>query len=70
MPSVIGAFRADPRLDHRTAAPCPTFRWDGGDGMTPSAEALRKIAFDERAEIHDLVMQGIEAVLRKRGYVR
>jgi hypothetical protein len=34
----------------------------------PVYEALRKIAFDERAKIHDLVMQGIEAVLRKRGY--
>jgi hypothetical protein len=34
----------------------------------PVYEVLRKIAFDERAKIHDLVMQGIEAVLRKRGY--
>ena len=34
----------------------------------PVYEALRQIAFDERAKIHDLVMQGIEAVLRKRGY--
>ena len=28
----------------------------------PVYEVLRKIAFDERAKIHDLVMQGIEAV--------
>jgi hypothetical protein len=35
---------------------------------SPVYEVLRKIAFDERAKIHDLVMQGIEAVLRKRGY--
>jgi hypothetical protein len=34
----------------------------------PVYEALRKIAFEERAKIHDLVMQGIEAVLRQRGY--
>jgi hypothetical protein len=34
----------------------------------PVYEALRKIAFDERAKIHGLVMQGIDAVLRKRGY--
>jgi hypothetical protein len=34
----------------------------------PVYEVLRQIAFDERAKIHDLVMQGIEAVLRKRGY--
>ena len=32
----------------------------------PVYEVLRKIAFDERAKIHDLVMQGIEAVLRKQ----
>jgi hypothetical protein len=31
-------------------------------------EALRKIAFDERAKIHDLVMEGIDAALRRRGY--
>jgi hypothetical protein len=34
----------------------------------PVYEVLRKIAFDECAKIHDLVMQGIDAVLRKRGY--
>jgi hypothetical protein len=34
----------------------------------PVYEVLRKIAFDERTKIHDLVMQGIETVLRKRGY--
>jgi hypothetical protein len=31
-------------------------------------EALRKIAFDERLKIHDVVMEGIDAVLRRRGY--
>lgn len=31
-------------------------------------EALRKIAFEERVKIHDLAMEGIDAVLRKRGY--
>ena len=39
-----------------------------GSTPLPVYEALRQIAFDERAKIHDLVMQGIEAVLRKRGY--
>jgi hypothetical protein len=34
----------------------------------PVYEALRKIAFDERAKIHDLAMEGIDAVLRRRGY--
>ena len=31
-------------------------------------EALREIAFYERAKIHDLVMEGIGATLKKRGY--
>jgi hypothetical protein len=34
----------------------------------PVYEALRKIAFDERLKIHDLVMEGIDAALRRRGY--
>jgi hypothetical protein len=33
----------------------------------PVYEALRKVAFDERAKIHDLAMEGIDAVLRRRG---
>jgi hypothetical protein len=31
-------------------------------------EALREIAFRERVKIHDLVMQGIDTALKKRGY--
>jgi hypothetical protein len=31
-------------------------------------EALRETAFKERCKIHDLVMQGIDLALRKRGY--
>jgi hypothetical protein len=31
-------------------------------------EALRESAFRERCKIHDLVMQGIEMALKKRGY--
>jgi hypothetical protein len=31
-------------------------------------EALRKIAFDERLKIQDLVLEGIDAALRRRGY--
>jgi hypothetical protein len=34
----------------------------------PVYEALRKVAFEERLKIHDLVMEGIEAALRRRGY--
>ena len=34
----------------------------------PVHEALRKIAFDERVKIHDLAIEGIDAVLRRRGF--
>jgi hypothetical protein len=31
-------------------------------------EALRQVAFDERCKIHDLLIEGVELALRKRGY--
>jgi hypothetical protein len=31
-------------------------------------EALRKVAFDERRKIHDLLIEGVELALKKRGY--
>src|ERR1700737_2133706 len=31
-------------------------------------EALREAAFHERCKINDIIMQGIDAALRKRGY--
>jgi hypothetical protein len=34
----------------------------------PVHEALRKIAFEERLKIHDVVLEGIDAALRRRGY--
>lgn len=34
----------------------------------PVYEALRKIAYDERVKIHDIVIEGIDATLRRRGY--
>ena len=34
----------------------------------PVYEALRKIAFEERLKIHDLVLERIDAALRRRGY--
>jgi len=30
-------------------------------------EALREVAFKERVKIHDIVLEGIEMALRKRG---
>jgi hypothetical protein len=34
----------------------------------PVYEALRKIAFEERLKIHDVVLEGIDSALRRRGY--
>jgi hypothetical protein len=34
----------------------------------PVYEALRKIAFGERRKIHDIVLEGIDPALRRRGY--
>ncbi len=34
----------------------------------PVHDALRKIANDERLKIHDLVVEAIDAALRRRGY--
>jgi hypothetical protein len=34
----------------------------------PVYEALRKIAFEERLKIHDIVLEGVDAALRRRGY--
>jgi hypothetical protein len=31
-------------------------------------DALREAAFHERCKIHDIVMEGIRAALKKRGY--
>jgi hypothetical protein len=31
-------------------------------------EALRRVAFNERCKIHDLLMEGVELALKKRGY--
>jgi hypothetical protein len=34
----------------------------------PVYEALREIAFEERLKIHDVVLEGIDLALRRRGY--
>jgi hypothetical protein len=31
-------------------------------------EALRRVAFDERCKIHDLLIEGVGLALKKRGY--
>lgn len=34
----------------------------------PVHDALRKIAYDERVKIYDVVVEGIDAALKRRGY--
>ena len=53
----------------------PTGRWPPSDIKHTSVylpeaayEALRQVAFDERRKIHDLLMEGVELALKKRGY--
>ena len=53
----------------------PVGRWPRSDIKHTSVylpeaayEALRQVAFDERRKIHDLLMEGVELALKKRGY--
>jgi len=53
----------------------PASRWTRPDIKHTSVylpeaayEALRQVAFDERCKIHDLLMEGVELALKKRGY--
>jgi hypothetical protein len=53
----------------------PASRWMRSDIKHTSAylpeaayEALRQVAFDERRKIHDLLIEGVELALKKRGY--
>ena len=59
----------------RTARAKPAGRWPRSDIKHTSVylpeaayEALREVAFDERRKIHDLLMEGVELALKKRGY--
>jgi hypothetical protein len=40
----------------------------GIGGRADVYEALRKITFEERLKIHDVVLEGIDLALRRRGY--
>jgi hypothetical protein len=58
-----------------SAAAKPAGRWTRPDIKHTSVylpeaayEALRRVAFDERRKIHDLLMEGVELALKKRGY--
>jgi len=65
--------------DEATLVPCvaakPASRWSRPDIKHTSVylseaayEALRRVAFDERRKPHDLLMEGVELTLKKRGY--
>ena len=43
-------------------------RMPSASAREPVYEALRQVAFTERCKIHDLIMQGVELTLKKRGY--
>jgi hypothetical protein len=58
-----------------SAAAKPASRWTRPDIKHTSVylpeaayEALRQVAFDERCKIHDLLIEGVELALKKRGY--
>jgi hypothetical protein len=58
-----------------SASAKPTGRWPRSDIKHTSVylpevayEALRQVAFDERRKIHDLLIEGVELALKKRGY--
>jgi hypothetical protein len=58
-----------------SAAAKPAGRWTRPDIKHTSVylpdaayEALRQVAFDERCKIHDLLIEGVELALKKRGY--
>ena len=59
----------------RSAPAKPTGRWSRPDIKHTSVylpeaayEALPRVAFDERCKIHDLLIEGVELALKKRGY--
>ena len=62
--------------DSQGRAPAkPAGRWTRPDIKHTSVylpeaayEALRQVAFDERRKIHDLLIEGVELALKKRGY--
>ncbi len=70
------AMRSTPTARKRTSAPSATRTPKERPSVVHTSlylpeqvyESLRKIAFDERLKIHDLVMEGIDIVLRRRGY--
>jgi hypothetical protein len=69
-----GRIWASPAGKESTEAK-PASRWTRADIKHTSVylpgaayEALRQVAFDERCKIHDLLIEGVELALKRRGY--
>jgi hypothetical protein len=62
--------RRDPLLAKKAPQRSPLAAGRDTSVYLPEAayEALRQVAFDERRKIHDLLMEGVELALKKRGY--
>jgi hypothetical protein len=66
---------ADPQRAKKARQQSPASRWSRPDIKHTSVylpeaayEALRQVAFDERRKTHDLLPEGVELALKKRGY--
>ena len=57
--------RHDPTGAARTKTERPSIVYSSLYLPEPVYEALRRIAFEERPKIHDVVLEGIDAVLRR-----
>ena len=69
------AKRRRPPASQGSVPAKPVSRWSRPDIKHTSVylpeaayEALRQVAFDERRKIHDLLIEGVELALKKRGY--
>jgi len=62
------ANRSGAPVASRTAAETPHVVHSSLYLPGPVHDALREIAFRERCKIHDVIMQGIDTALRRRGY--
>jgi hypothetical protein len=75
-PSIIETLTVTPPADTATIVDIAARRSERAEAVQhtsvyiprPAYERLREIAFVERRKIHDLVMEGLDAVIAKRGH--
>ena len=74
-PSLIAGLTDPAPAPAREPAAPPVYKKEKKDVQHTSIyvpreafERLREIAFHERAKIHDLIMEGIDAVIERRGH--